>query len=98
MLDLNYVRENLESVRAALTARNFPTASLDDFVRMDAERRRLIAESDQLNAERNSISREIGGLMKDGKREEADARRAQVGDLKTRIASLDEMREEAEAG
>ena len=98
MLDLNYVRENLESVRAALTARNFPTASLDDFVRMDAERRRLIAESDQLNADRNSISREIGGLMKDGQREEADARRAQVGDLKTRIASLDEMREEAEAG
>jgi seryl-tRNA synthetase len=98
MLDLNYVRENLEHVRAALAARNFPTAPLDDFVEMDAERRRLIAESDQLNAERNSISREIGGLMKEGKRDEAEARRAQVGNLKERIAELESRREEAEKG
>jgi seryl-tRNA synthetase len=98
MLDLNYVRENLEHVRAALTARSFPTAPLDDFVQMDAERRRLIAESDQLNAERNSMSREIGGLMKEGKRDEAEARRAQVGNLKERIAELESRREEAEKG
>jgi len=98
MLDLNYVRENLEQVRASLTARNFPTAPLDDFVRMDVERRRLIAESDQLNADRNSISREIGGLMKEGKQDEAEARRAQVGNLKERIAELDGRREEAETG
>ena len=49
--------------------------SLDDFVAADAERRRVIAESDQLNAERNASSREIGALMKEGKREEAETRR-----------------------
>ena len=78
MLDLNYVRENLESVRAALAKRGMPATALDDFAQADAERRRVIAESDQLNAERNAASREIGALMKDGKREEADARRKAV--------------------
>jgi seryl-tRNA synthetase len=97
MLDLNYVRENLDQVRAALESRNFPTAPLDDFIRMDAERRRVIAESDKLNAERNSASREIGALMKEGKREEADARRSEVGQLKDRIAELDQARDQAES-
>jgi len=96
MLDLNYVRDNLDSVRAALAQRSMPATALDDFARADAERRRVIAESDQLNAERNTASREIGALMKDGKREEADARRKAVNELKERIADLDRNREEAE--
>src|SRR5882762_1103628 len=97
MLDLNYVRENLESVRAALAKRGMPATGLDDFAQADAERRRVIAESDQLNAERNTASREIGALMKDGKREEADGRRKAVNELKERIAELDRNREEVEA-
>jgi seryl-tRNA synthetase len=92
MLDLNYVRENLDAVRAALEKRGMATAALDDFARADEERRRVIAESDQLNAERNSASREIGALMKEGKREEADARRKAVGELKSRISGLDDSR------
>jgi seryl-tRNA synthetase len=96
MLDLNYVRENLEGVRAALDKRGASIAALDDFVQADAERRRLIAESDQLNAERNTASREIGALMKDGKREEADARRKAVNELKERIAVLDQQRDQSE--
>lgn len=97
MLDLNYVRENLEGVRAALDKRGMPGAALDDFAQADAERRRVIAESDQLNAERNTASREIGALMKEGKREDADARRKAVNELKDRIAVLDQQREQAEA-
>jgi seryl-tRNA synthetase len=97
MLDLNYVRENLENVRAALEKRSMPDTSLDDFAQADAERRRLIGESDQLNAERNTASREIGALMKDGRRAEADARRKAVNELKDRIAELDQKREQAEA-
>jgi len=96
MLDLNFVRENLEAVRAALENRGTSAASLDDFVQADAERRRVIAESDQLNAERNAASREIGSLMKEGKREEADLRRQEVNDLKDRIAKLDQKREAAD--
>jgi seryl-tRNA synthetase len=96
MLDLNYVRENLDAVRAALEKRGMAMTVLDDFAAADAERRRVIAESDQLNAERNAASREIGGLMKDGKREEADARRKQVNELKERMTQLDISRDEAE--
>ena len=97
MLDLNYVRENLEGVRAALDKRGMPSAVLDDFAQADAERRRVIAESDQINAERNAASREIGALMKDGKREEANGRRQAVNELKDRIAELDQKRQQSEA-
>ena len=97
MLDLNYVRENLDQVRAKLQSRGVPVAALEDFAQADAERRRVIAESDQLNAERNTTSREIGALMKEGKREEAEGRRQQVGELKERIAQLDQLRDAAEA-
>ncbi|MGI8655203.1 MAG: serine--tRNA ligase [Pyrinomonadaceae bacterium] len=97
MLDLHFVRENIEEVRAALNARRFPADALDEFAVVDATRRRVISESDKLNAERNTASREIGALMKDGKRDEADARRKAVSESKERIAELDHARDEAEA-
>src|ERR687884_2320707 len=92
MLDLTYARNNLERVRAALEARGLPSAPLDDFAALDSERRRVIAESDALNAQRNASSREIGALMKEGKKEEAEARRVQVAGLKDRIGELDQLR------
>lgn len=97
MLDLNYVRENIDKVREALQARRADTTPLDHFAKADEERRRVIAESDQLNAQRNTASREIGGLMKEGKKEEAEARRNEVGKLKERIAELDQLRSQTEA-
>lgn len=97
MLDLNFVRDNLDKVRSALEARQFPTEALDVFAQADVERRRVIAESDQLNATRNTQSREIGALMKEGKRDEAESRRAEVGKSKERIAELDRLRDDAEA-
>jgi seryl-tRNA synthetase len=96
MLDLNYVRENLELVRARLETRGLAPAVLDSFAEADAERRRIIAESDQLNAERNTASREIGALMKEGKKDEAEARRKQVSESRERIAELDRQRDDAE--
>jgi seryl-tRNA synthetase len=97
MLDLHFVRENLDRVRAALEARNHATAPLDHFARLDAERRQVIAESDALNARRNAASREIGELMKSGRKDEAEAQRRAVGELKERIAGLDRRRDESEA-
>ena len=97
MLDLNYVREHIEKVREALEARRADTAALDDFARADEERRRTIAESDQLNAQRNASSREIGALMKEGRKDEAEARRAEVGGLKDRIGELDQLRSQTES-
>src|SRR5688500_18683924 len=96
MLDLNFVRENLDAVRQALENRRFPSESLDRFIRLDAERRRVIGEDDRINQARNSASREIGALMQAGKREEADAKKAEVAGLKEKQAALETARDEAE--
>ncbi len=97
MLDLNFVRENFDRVRATLEARGFPTAALDDFAKLDAERRRVIAESDTRNQFRNDYSRQIGALIKEGKRDEADLFRLKVVSLKEEIAEFDRTRDDAEA-
>jgi len=96
MLDLTFVRENLESVRTALNNRNFPTELLDKFAELDSERRRVIGEADNLNQLRNSSSKEIGALMQAGKREEAEAKKAEVSGLKEKQAEFEKLRDEAE--
>lgn len=85
MLDLNYVRENLDAVRAALAKRGMPTDILEHFEREDRERRRQIRMRDEWNAQINAASREIGTLIKEGKSEEAQSRREEVKRLKLRI-------------
>src|SRR6476620_11946439 len=97
MLDLNFVRENLESVREALKSRNFAGDALDRFAELDTTRRRVIGDADAINAQRNTASKEIGGLMQGGKKDEADAKKAEVAGLKERQASLDSERDAAEA-
>ncbi|HEY0346795.1 MAG TPA: serine--tRNA ligase [Pyrinomonadaceae bacterium] len=97
MLDLNYVRENLDVVHAALEKRHMPVEALDDFAQADAERRQVIALSDELNAQLNTASREIGALIKGGKREEAESRRNKVRDLKDLISAHDHSRIRVEA-
>ncbi|MDQ3040751.1 MAG: serine--tRNA ligase [Acidobacteriota bacterium] len=64
MLDLHFVRENLDAVRTALQNRNFPAENLEKFAALDAERRQVISESDNAKAELNKISKEIGELSK----------------------------------
>ncbi len=94
MLELNFVRENLETVKKALESRNFPTDLLEKFVELDAERRRVIGETDQINAQRNAASKKIGALMQSGKREEADAKKAEVAGLKDIQSELEARRDE----
>ncbi len=97
MLDLHFVRENLETVRKALGNRNFPTDLLDHFAELDTERRRVIGETDAINQTRNSSSKEIGALMQAGKKDEAEAKKAEVTDLKDTQAELEHQRKELEA-
>lgn len=97
MLDLNFVRENFEQVKTALAVRNFPAEALEAFAALDATRRRVISESDNLNAQRNAASKAIGALMKDSKKDEADARKSEVAQIKEQISGLDAERETAEA-
>lgn len=97
MLDLSYVRENLDAVRVALGNRNFPADSLDKFIELDAERRRVIGEADAINGQRNAVSKEIGALMQSGKRDEAEAKKAEVAGLKDRQAELEKLRDAADS-
>ena len=90
MLDINYVRANLELVRTKLRDRNFPLESLDTFSSLDERRRTLIGERDNLNARRNSESQEIGKLMKAGQKDEAESRRQAVRDVGDRITAVEQ--------
>jgi len=99
MLDLNYVRENLDKVYEALQARHASDetfALLQSFAEADKDRRGAIAESDQLNAERNKLSQQVGALMKQGKADQALSVRTQVGELKERAARAETLRDDAE--
>jgi seryl-tRNA synthetase len=99
MLDLNYVRENLDQVRAALEARHASDETfvlLTSFAEADTNRRSAIAESDRLNSERNKLSQQVGSLMKQGQADAALSVRAQVGELKERAARAEAIREESE--
>ncbi|MBK7933154.1 MAG: serine--tRNA ligase [Pyrinomonadaceae bacterium] len=97
MLDLNFVRDNLEAVRTALRNRNSPDGPLDTFMELDAERRAVIGESDRINSLRNTASKEIGALMQSGDRENAEAKKAEVAELKDKQAKLDNRRDLAES-
>ncbi len=77
MLDVHFVRENFDLVRAKLATRNFDVALLDPFAELDTERRSIVRERDELNATTNRVSKEIGNLMREGKRDEAEAMKAQ---------------------
>src|SRR5947208_12281640 len=99
MLDLNYVRENLDKVQLALEQRGASDEAfrlLKQFISADAERRRTIAESDKLNAKRNELSKQIGLLMKEGKGAEAIQLRSRVSDLKEGLTEKNEWRAKVE--
>lgn len=97
MLDLNYVRENLDAVRTAFVNRNFPADALDTFVELDATRRRVNGEADAINQQRNIASKEIGALMQAGNCDEAEAKKAEVAGLKDQQTELERLRDEADS-
>ncbi len=97
MLDINFVRANLELVRSKLEQRGFPLDALDRFNELDERRRALIRERDDLNATRNRESQEIGKLMKAGHKDQAESRRLAVRELGERIAEIEGQLKEVEA-
>ena len=89
MLDINFVRANFDLVKTRLAERGFPLETLDRFTSLDERRRALIARRDDLNATRNRESQEIGKLMKSGRKEEAESRRAAVREVGDQIAAAE---------
>ena len=76
MLDINFVRANLDLVRTKLEQRGFALDALDRFNKLDERRRTLIRKRDAWKTIRNLESEEIGKLMKAGQKEMAESRRA----------------------
>lgn len=90
MLTLPYLRENREAALAGLRKKHVADAeqALDRILDIDARRRSAQQESDALAAEANQQAKQIGELMKQGKKEEAEALRARVSEEKARMKEL----------
>ena len=97
MLDIKFVRENPDVVDKACESRQNAHWDRERFFELDEERRSVIVEVEALQAERNAVSKQIGQLMREGKKDEAEAAKAQVAANKDRIAALDDRRGEVEA-
>ena len=95
MLQISYIRENKDLVINGLKKRNFKELELvEEAISLDENRRLVQTKLDNALAESNKLSKEIGTLMKEGKKQEAEVAKAQTADLKEQIkqysASLEE--------
>ena len=96
MLDLRFVRENPDVVKQNIKNK-FQDSKLplvDELITLDLESRTAKQEADALRAERNAISKQIGGLMAQGKKEEAEELKRKVTAESERLAELEQKETE----
>ena len=104
MLDMKFIRENPELVKENIK-KKFQDAKLpliDEAIDLDARRRAAIAEADQLRSARNSLSKQVGMLMGQAKKDpaklqEAEAVKQQVKEQADRLTELEKLEDELEA-
>lgn len=89
MLAINLIREKKEFIIERLKVKNFDSAAIiENILKLDLSRREIQTRSDMLQAEMNRISKEIGGLMKEGKKQEAEAAKEKTFKIKEEIKIL----------
>lgn len=96
MLDLKFVRENPDKVKENIK-KKFQDEKLplvDEVIELDKQNRAAITEADSLRADRNRLSKQIGALMSQGRKEEAEAVKKQVSDNAKRLLELEKTEEE----
>ena len=91
MLDIKFVRENPDAIDAAMANRQ-TSWDREKFFELDDERRAVITEVEELQATRNAESKKIGALMKEGKKDEAEAAKEAVRAVNEKIDGLAERR------
>ena len=97
MLQVNYIRENKDGVIERLKVKSFKELNLvDEVIALDESRRRMQNESDSIAAEANTSAKQIGELMRQGKKEEAEAVKAKSSGYKEQIRQLGEELEKIE--
>ena len=98
MIDIKFLRENPEAVKENIR-KKFQDDKLplvDEVIVLDEERRKAQQEADNIKAEKNKISKEIGALMAQGKKEEAEAAKKKVAENAEKLAKLEEKQREYE--
>ena len=91
MIDIKFLRENPEIVKENIR-KKFQDEKLplvDEVIALDLESRKTQTEADELRAKANKIAKQIGGLMKQGKKEEAEQVKQEVAGINRRIAELE---------
>ena len=98
MIDIKFLRENPDAVKENIK-KKFQDSKLglvDEVIGLDVESRKAKQEADNLRSSRNKISKEIGALMAQGKKEEAEAKKAEVAANAKRLTELEETEKELE--
>ncbi len=98
MIDIKFLREHPDEVKENIK-KKFQDAKLplvDEVIELDKERRSCQQKADDLKAERNSLSKNIGALMKEGKKEEAEQVKKQVTEKADELAALEARQGELE--
>ncbi|MDY2627876.1 MAG: serine--tRNA ligase [Lachnospiraceae bacterium] len=98
MLDLKFVRENPEIVKQNIRNKfqDHKLPLVDEVIELDKQKRAVQQERDNLRAEKNTLSKQIGGLMKQGKKEEAEEVKAKVAADAARLTELEGTQTELE--
>nr|WP_294898286.1 serine--tRNA ligase [uncultured Pedobacter sp.] len=91
MLQVSYIRENKEEVLERLAVKNFNQPELvDQIIHLDDQRKSTQAQADELLAKGNAAAKQIGELMRNGKKEEAEAIKAETSKSKEEVKALQE--------
>ena len=94
MLDIKFVRDNLDVVKTMLKNRNNPL-NLDGFIDLEKKRREILSETEQLKTKRNTVSKQIGAMKKAG--EDTSAISAEMREVGNKISELDGQLRDVEA-
>lgn len=96
MIDIRFLRENPETVKDNIKKKfqDHKLPLVDEAIELDVKKRAFQAEADSLRAERNKISKQIGALMGQGKKDEAEEVKKKVGEYATRLAEVEVLEKE----
>ena len=98
MIDIKFLRENPEVVKENIRKKfqDEKLALVDEVIELDAERRKTQQEVDDIKANKNKIAKQIGALMAQGKKEEAEEVKKQVAEGAQRLTELEAKQKELE--
>ena len=91
MLDMKFLRENPDIVKQNIKNKfqDEKLPMVDEVIALDEKRRTMQQEADELRSRKNTLSKQIGGLMKEGKKEEAEKVKEEVAKDAARLAELE---------